>query len=222
VLKLYERYSDLADTVLDIVDILDMDPDDLKQITNQMQGLDTIASRALPSKRTSVKIDLPEKVRKKFAKLATLIVGKSGEMRGSEVVAELGTALLINVMGFTQSPVNWVWSLFDNGPDQVAKHKEFNVWGIFEGKGGAKSSLNNSLGGQMGGQWLEKWIQKIYTDNGGPHAADLKSAFKHSEPMLAAVVRWNWMDKSHQLRITVQKYTPPRGIGSWGTAGVDY
>jgi RHS repeat-associated protein len=222
VIKLYEKVEDVVTTIMDIIDILDFSLNDLQDIVKNMSGLDAIASN-LPATRKTVKFDLPKNAVKKFQKLASMVGGKATQQQASEMVGEFATGLMIHLMGFTQVPTNWNWSpKKNNGPDNVAKHSN-GVWGIFEAKGGHAPLKSNALGGEMSGGWLDFWIKEIYNKYSGPWATELKKAFTFKKPMLAAIVRYDYLSKNDpQIIIAVQKYTPPQGIGDWGKKLHDY
>jgi hypothetical protein len=145
----------------------------------------------------------------------------AGPVKSQEIVGELSTALVLNLMGFTQSPFNWYWH-DSQGPDQVAKHAKLGVWGIFEAKGGnSPLGMTASWGSQMSGGWLKHWVKEIYQRYEHTNAGlQLKQAYLTHKPMLAAVVRLNLLDTGSQLKITVQKYVPPNGTSmtNWGDA----
>ncbi len=217
VMKLYDRLEDVRSWAVDIVDLLDFDISDLKSIQQTLDQRFNIAN-GLPNRRRTIEIDLPEGIRKKMTAMWTKVFsigGASflGHINAQEIIAELATGLLTNQMGFTQSPNNWSWSS-RQGPDQVVYHKGVNVWGIFEAKGGDNTLGTSRWGEQMSGKWLEHWIMKLQTTIATN--VQLLDSLENYEPMLAAIVRLNILNRQSQIKITVQKYTPPRSNG-WGT-----
>jgi RHS repeat-associated protein len=231
VLKLLNKWEDVISNIKDVLDLLDFDLSDLKEIIARMGGLDQIASN-LPHTKKTVTFALPAKVDAKVRALTGKVLGAGipawRETAGSEFIAELASALIMNLMDFTQSPVRWSWSKKANGPDQLGKNINANVWGVFEAKGGKAQLKSTQWGLAMSGTWLEHWIQEIYNTNNGQYSADLKTTFTSKTAMLAAIVRVNYDPipgkfVPAEVMITFQKYTPPRTIGDWGKkAGTHY
>lgn len=178
---------------------------------------------SLPAGRRQITIDIPAGIGKKFRDLGGKIYNFGGDQAvniAQEMMGELGTGLLINLLGFTQSPVNWNLPGSENGPDNIAMNKAVNLWGIFEAKGGGSKLKDTQWGPQMSRGWLGHWIPWVYNNNTGPARDSLRQAFIGGSPMLAAVVRVDVTSPKPFIKVTVQKYVPPmgRGLWKWGDA----
>ncbi|HUE72722.1 MAG TPA: hypothetical protein VMP01_17685 [Pirellulaceae bacterium] len=135
--------------------------------------------------------------------------------RVQEIIGEFGSALLIKLLGFEPTRMNLDTN---HGPDNIALHKQTDIWGIFESKGGrsrlAEGPSAASYGDQMGPKWIRYWIRRTILNNpGSPQAAQLNAAFDTGQPMLAAVTRLNINAKREQIKIGVQVFVSPLGIG---------
>lgn len=189
VIKILDKIRDISEWVTDIYDLLDFDLDDANEVIAAVLkkglNLETIASTLLTAAPGvhDAELDLPERFRRKFVRLAGKVFRLVGETKAQEIAGEMGTALVIYLMDFVQIPKGWSWSASDNGPDQVAKHYRVPNWGIFEAKGGNKRLGNTTQWGpQMGAVWLSHWIPVIYRGNSGSQARDLEDAFEDKDP----------------------------------------
>ena len=135
-----------------------------------------------------------------------------------EITGEIATALLVNLLGFTQSPFNWYWH-GSKGPDQVGRHGSAGVWGIFEAKGGSNPlGITQQWGQQMGQRWLEHHVEDIINKNSGANRDDLRSQFESSRSMLAMVVRLNLTPSKGEIQITYQKFNNEGRMHPWRNA----
>ncbi|MFN7841616.1 MAG: RHS repeat-associated core domain-containing protein, partial [Pirellula sp.] len=210
VLKLYDKLESIYSWAVDILDLLDFGIEDVREITQNLGNVKNIASSVdTIIGRPQITIDLPRNALEKFHKLSGKVFHAKGASESTamqEITGEIATALLVNLLGFTQSPFNWYWH-GSKGPDQVGRHGSAGVWGIFEAKGGSNPlGITQQWGQQMGQRWLEHYIGEIYKRNSGQISENLRSQFLNNNSMLAMVVRLNLTPSKGEIQITYQKF----------------
>ena len=89
--------------------------------------------------------------------------------------------------------------------------------GAFSEAKGGKAGLGRkrtSYGYEMDGQWISHSLREIIARNPmPPNQGTLAHAFQKKHKMLAGVVRLNIERRRVNLRIGVQIYDPPKGLG---------